>query len=367
MVSTIQHLPDVTPLQLQRAVRDYRYEVGETKISPACLQHLDQLQRDWEHRRVKTSIDRIQKEVEARRSLRRHASATYSDNDAGEEDTFSIPNINMIFDNTVALDQYTLALPPQSPSEFEDSRYMLPLSIPRNSLLPAFLAVPFALSGPGTPPDSSDATVRHVSSNQPLTYNVRTSSQLRRLPNDFVDWLRNSEAQDGPSSRRIRTEVSIDGQDNRRKPMPQPLSLTVATPERAVGKVSTAELASGRKEQSPVTPVFAHQALGMTTARSQGNSLVRPIRLRQLSSDSNGSLHRDASQPQNGDPTIPPTDDSTYAAIGPDSPLRHRSARSGIALGSLTQKFWSPRARQPSDASQDGYVDSSDEDQDGHN
>jgi hypothetical protein len=143
------------------------------------------------------------------------------------------------------------------------------------------------------------------------------------------------------------------------------LSLPVATPERASGKAYTAELADGRKVQSPVTPIFAHQALGMTTARSQGNSLDRPIRLRQLSSGSNGSLHRDASHSQNRDPIIPPTDDSTYVAIGPDSPLRHRNARSGHALGSLTQKFWSPRARQPSDASQDGYLDGSD-DQDIH-
>ena len=54
---------------------------------------------------------------------------------------------------------------------------------------------------------------------------------------------------------------------------------------------------------------------------------------------------------------------------GPESPLRHRSAQNGntSALGGLRQKFWSPRTRQASDVSRDGYVDSSDDDQDFRN
>lgn len=368
MVSTIQHLPDVTPLQLQRAVRDYRYEVGESRISQACMQHLGQLQRDWEHRRVKTSIDKIQREVEVRRSYRRHASAAYSDNDAEEDDTFQTPNVNMIFDATVNLAQYTLPLPPQSSSEFEDSRYMLPLAVPRNTLLPAFLVAPLAVTAPGTPPDASNPILRPVSSagasfNQPLQYNVRGSSQLRRLPDDFVEWLRSSDAQEVGSARLLRSGLVSSGIEDTEQRIPQSVSITVATPERLPRKRSTVDPASSRKDQSPVTPVFAHYALGMA-AGSQIDSLDHPIRLRQLSSGSNGSLHRDLNLRME-DSNIPLSDTSSaYVATGPDSPLRNRTARNGSALGSLTHKFWSPRARQPSDASQDGYIDSSDEDQD---
>ena len=48
---------------MRRAVRDYRYEVGEGRMSDECTQYLAQLQKDWERRRVKLGVEAIRKEV----------------------------------------------------------------------------------------------------------------------------------------------------------------------------------------------------------------------------------------------------------------------------------------------------------------
>jgi hypothetical protein len=50
LIATMQGLKDLNPRQLKEAVRNYRYEVGETRISVECLAYLDQLQVDWEKR-----------------------------------------------------------------------------------------------------------------------------------------------------------------------------------------------------------------------------------------------------------------------------------------------------------------------------
>ncbi len=38
---------------MRRAVKDYRYEVGESRMDEECAQYLTQLQKDWERQRVK--------------------------------------------------------------------------------------------------------------------------------------------------------------------------------------------------------------------------------------------------------------------------------------------------------------------------
>lgn len=53
----------LNPLQMRRAVRDYRYEVNESKMSEECVQYLAQLQKDWERRRVKMGVEALRKEV----------------------------------------------------------------------------------------------------------------------------------------------------------------------------------------------------------------------------------------------------------------------------------------------------------------
>jgi hypothetical protein len=51
LIATMQGLRALNPLQLRRAVRDYRFEVGEPHMSAECTQYLAQLQKDWQRAR----------------------------------------------------------------------------------------------------------------------------------------------------------------------------------------------------------------------------------------------------------------------------------------------------------------------------
>ncbi|KAN0063048.1 hypothetical protein ACQY0O_004211 [Thecaphora frezii] len=50
LIATMQGLKALNPLQMRKAVKDYRYEVGETRMSEECVQYLDQLIIDWKRR-----------------------------------------------------------------------------------------------------------------------------------------------------------------------------------------------------------------------------------------------------------------------------------------------------------------------------
>lgn len=48
---------------MRRAVRDYKYEVNEGRMTEECVQYLAQLQKDWERHRVKIGVEALRKEV----------------------------------------------------------------------------------------------------------------------------------------------------------------------------------------------------------------------------------------------------------------------------------------------------------------
>ena len=48
---------------MRRAVRDYKYEVNEGRMTEECIQYLTQLQKDWERHRVKLGVEALRKEV----------------------------------------------------------------------------------------------------------------------------------------------------------------------------------------------------------------------------------------------------------------------------------------------------------------
>lgn len=56
-------MKSLNPIQMRRAVRDYRYEVSEPRMDEECVQYLVQLQKDWERRRVRMGVEALQKEV----------------------------------------------------------------------------------------------------------------------------------------------------------------------------------------------------------------------------------------------------------------------------------------------------------------
>jgi hypothetical protein len=48
---------------MRRAVKEYRYEVNEGRMTDECSQYLAQLQKDWERHRVKIGVEALRKEV----------------------------------------------------------------------------------------------------------------------------------------------------------------------------------------------------------------------------------------------------------------------------------------------------------------
>lgn len=48
---------------MRRAVREYKYEVQEGRMTDECTQYLAQLQKDWERQRVKRGVEALRKEV----------------------------------------------------------------------------------------------------------------------------------------------------------------------------------------------------------------------------------------------------------------------------------------------------------------
>lgn len=49
--------------QMRRAIRDYKYEVNEGRMTEECAQYLEQLQKDWEKHRVRLGVEALRKEV----------------------------------------------------------------------------------------------------------------------------------------------------------------------------------------------------------------------------------------------------------------------------------------------------------------
>lgn len=56
-------MTSLTTFQMRRAVRDYKYEVNEGRMTEECTQYLAQLQKDWERHRVKIGVEALRKEV----------------------------------------------------------------------------------------------------------------------------------------------------------------------------------------------------------------------------------------------------------------------------------------------------------------
>lgn len=63
LIATMQTLKHLNPLQMRRAVRDYKYELNEPRMSEDCSQYLAQLQKDWERQRVRMGVEALRKEV----------------------------------------------------------------------------------------------------------------------------------------------------------------------------------------------------------------------------------------------------------------------------------------------------------------
>ncbi|KAL7424523.1 putative ankyrin-repeat protein [Cryptotrichosporon argae] len=184
LIGTMQSLRSVNPLQMRRAVRDYRYEVNEGRMSDECAQYLAQLQKDWERRRIQLGVSGFGDAAEP---------------DAQRAGLDEATPIDALFDDSVALADFVPQSAPECLGELLDSRFMLPFLLPTdNSYLVAVppadsLSGPLALAVPDSPyVDTSrpSSTRSSFSSARPMGWAAPPPHTLRRLPDDFFVWLK---------------------------------------------------------------------------------------------------------------------------------------------------------------------------------
>ncbi|KAF7320071.1 hypothetical protein MKEN_00791400 [Mycena kentingensis (nom. inval.)] len=170
LVATIQTLPHINPLQMRRAVREYKYEVNEGRMTEECVQYLTQLQKDWERHRIKLGVEALRKERDNDRdSISSFATESQSISGIASTSTPSIASsegstgqhgIDMLFDRSPDKVTWEPAKPPQVLGELLDSRHMLPLVFPSDprmlSALPVLLEEP--PNNPRLTPDSRSSS-----------------------------------------------------------------------------------------------------------------------------------------------------------------------------------------------------------------
>ena len=185
LVGTLQNMKALNPLQMRRAVRDYRYEVNEGKMSDECSQYLAQLQKDWDRRRVQMSIEAMKDQ--SRRSS------------TGNDECHT--PIDSLFDGSTSLADFVPQSGPECLGELLDSRHMLPFALPQdNAYLVATPPNDAAYTNliPFSPFISDAVTSRppsrsSFSSSRPMGWALPSASELRRLPDGFFPWLKEQE------------------------------------------------------------------------------------------------------------------------------------------------------------------------------
>ncbi|KAF9044627.1 hypothetical protein BDZ89DRAFT_1059099 [Hymenopellis radicata] len=191
LVATIQTMKSLNPLQMRRAVRDYKYEVNEGRMTDECIQYLTQLQKDWERHRVKLGVEALRREM-GERDRERDDSGASSVNGSfveqsghpGDSSVDSIEtmssmggqqSIDMLFDKDERNSTWEPVKPPQVLGELLDSRHMLPLLFPSDPRLLAAVPTRLPLAddsrrrpSPLLTPDSRSESFSIASQQRPL-------------------------------------------------------------------------------------------------------------------------------------------------------------------------------------------------------
>jgi hypothetical protein len=346
LIITMQNMKSLNPLQLRRAVRDYKYEVGETRMTDECAQYLVQLQKDWEKRRGQIGAAHM-----------RQASIGHDSEGAGR-------SIDSLFDGTTHLAEWTPQSAPESVGELLDNRFMIPFILPTDPeylvAMPPFDIAFQALSS-GSPfiSDNGSSSSRPASrsswsSSRPLGFRLPSHRAIRRLPQDFFSWLKDKEAES-----RLRRDV------------PQPMSLVpshdplgLPGPNQRFGMpaqpvpITTSGLPKSLREDSNQTPLASVQTAtfpspGLTTSTSM-DELRAQARQQVHSSDFqqvHPVLHKRQESYELKERTIPRRQASyTSTSSRIDSPTPSRTAdkpmtsptglSSSSSLNSKRKRWW---------------------------
>lgn len=270
LLSTVSQMKKLNPLQLRRAVRDYRYEVNEPRMTEECSTYLAQLQRDWERRALNIGSDYLVAKIRKRTSV----SSSLNSSTLEAEADLHTP-IDQLFDLDFPLASYTPPTGPTSMGEFENSRYMLPLELPHDRYFSAVPprraawegAMPTLARLRGTyheSPRETEESLNSVSSSRPLRYRLRSLEKIQKLPDNFVDWFKASQTEveallliqqetdttlqqsnDSPSANNAKASISrwkttLGLGDSQLSPVPKrvtPLHAISSSPAMAMGSV----------------------------------------------------------------------------------------------------------------------------------
>lgn len=131
LIGTIHSLRALNPLQLRRAVRDYRYEVEEPRMSEDCEQYLVQIQKQWERLRVQKTVEEVQGAGgESVRSSSPTESVTSIQSDV-------VRMIDQVFSDPSSFGHYSPLGGSEALGELLNSRYMVrPFSLSLRVLVP---------------------------------------------------------------------------------------------------------------------------------------------------------------------------------------------------------------------------------------
>ncbi|GAA5850848.1 hypothetical protein JCM9279_003946 [Rhodotorula babjevae] len=154
LIGTVQSLRALNPLQLRKAVREYRYEVDENRMDEDCAQYLVQIQKQWERLR-------LQKEAAAVAAANGGGGAEGGGEAAPTLSGDVGRSIDEAFADSTTYSSYAPPPTEESNGELLNSRFMLPFAVPSSpSMLVHFDAPeafgPFAHSSAPTQPTSSD-------------------------------------------------------------------------------------------------------------------------------------------------------------------------------------------------------------------
>ncbi|KAF8319361.1 hypothetical protein DL93DRAFT_2132412 [Clavulina sp. PMI_390] len=140
LIDTIQTMKSLNPVQMRRAVRDYRYEVSEPRMDEECLQYLGQLQKDWERKRVRMGVEALQREHAEKNRDRAESvvssgvSSTIPTSDetqlSDKEIAIQQANVDRLFDREHLKNEWVAPSGPTVLGELMDTSFPLRLLLP---------------------------------------------------------------------------------------------------------------------------------------------------------------------------------------------------------------------------------------------
>ncbi|KAI0639675.1 DIL domain-containing protein [Trametes polyzona] len=232
LIATIQTMKHLNPLQMRRAVRDYKYEVNEGRMTEECNQYLAQLQKDWERHRVKMGVEQLRKELGEREREREesisaspslHEVSISSDQSSSisQEGSAAQRSIDALFDRTQEKLLWEPAKAPDPLGELLDSRFMLPLLLPSDPrMLGALPTKPPSLddekrAGVRLSVDGSSRSESRASFGNRGAMGWRFSKQLREIGPSTLQYVDGSRA-----AARWTRPVELEEEEGDKQPPP---------------------------------------------------------------------------------------------------------------------------------------------------